>query len=717
MQEQQKRSQYRAGDHRALGQAEFPRTFGRDRSRGMVAGDGVGVKMFPQFGEHGIDRTEECFRRQAVPGRVPQRLVSGGTAAAGHGQRIGFAGQDRGDPVAVFDPAECGVPHARIGVHDMQDLAPEPFAGIDAAGELAVVGTVPVRRRGVDLFRFPDAGVILPEHEHRFRVVRELRQHRQRDPFGGDRADRGPGGVDADPGDARRIDRAQHFLQHRFHAFEIIQRMLAEKISDTLDARIWNHYSLKDIDEGTLVAYRQMFSNRSPVHPFNGMPDMEFLRNLGGWRVDRESGERGLTTAGLLMFGKLRSILDAFPNYIVDYREYGRQVTEEQRWDDRVTTDYSWPGNLFSFCRIVLPKLYQSLKVPFRLEQGVRVDESPVHIALREALVNALIHADYGEGGAILVVKRPDLFGFRNPGTLRIRKEDAIRGGTMNSDCRNRNLQKMFQMIGYADQAGSGFPKIYSGWASQDWKKPEFREDFNHSQTYLALRMTSLLPEDAVAAATAGFGNRFLALPPLERLAVVTAFAEEEVNHSRLAELCTDHHADISDALRGLVQNGFLESSGHGRGTVYRPARAGLTPGAIGRGATGGRDQVQEKGDQVRRGEGPSSHEKGPSSGTKGPSSGMAGGDGTGNAAALRRPLNKGKRDCLTLLAQAPLSAATLRTRMERSNATKFRNHILAPLLEDGLIEPTLTPRQHPKQQYRITEAGKILLRDDPPLL
>lgn len=498
---------------------------------------------------------------------------------------------------------------------------------------------------------------------------------------------------------------------------EVVQRMLAEKISDTLDARIWNHYSLKDIDEGTLVAYRQMFSNRSPVHPFNGMPDMEFLRNLGGWRVDRESGERGLTTAGLLMFGKLRSILDAFPNYIVDYREYGRQVTEEQRWDDRVTTDYSWPGNLFSFCRIVLPKLYQSLKVPFRLEQGVRVDESPVHIALREALVNALIHADYGEGGAILVVKRPDLFGFRNPGTLRIRKEDAIRGGTMNSDCRNRNLQKMFQMIGYADQAGSGFPKIYSGWASQDWKKPEFREDFNHSQTYLALRMTSLLPEDAVAAATAGFGNRFLALPPLERLAVVTAFAEEEVNHSRLAELCTDHHADISDALRGLVQNGFLESSGHGRGTVYRPARAGLTPGAIGRGATGGRDQVQEKGDQVRRGEGPSSHEKGPSSGTKGPSSGMAGGDGTGNAAALRRPLNKGKRDCLTLLAQAPLSAATLRTRMERSNATKFRNHILAPLLEDGLIEPTLTPRQHPKQQYRITEAGKILLRDDPPLL
>lgn len=490
---------------------------------------------------------------------------------------------------------------------------------------------------------------------------------------------------------------------------EVVQRMMAEKVSDTLDAGIWSHYSMEDIDAGTLATYRQMFSSRSPVHPFNGIPDMEFLRNLGGWREDRESGEKGLTTAGLLMFGKLRSILDAFPNYIVDYREYGRQVTEEQRWDDRVTTDFTWPGNLFSFYRTVLPRLYQSLKVPFRLEQGVRVDESPVHIALREALVNALIHADYGEGGAILVVRRPDLFGFRNPGTLRIRKEDAIRGGTMNSDCRNRNLQKMFQMIGYADQAGSGFPKIYSGWASQDWKRPEFREDFNLSQTYLALRMTSLLPEDAVAAATAAFGARFFALPSLERLAVVTAFAEEEVNHSRLAELCADHPADISNALRGLVQNGFLESSGHGRGTVYRPCGRHPEDLMLGEGK---RDQAQMNKGPSSSEKGPRSDEKGPSSSGQGPSSETT--DVGAKSGVVDWRLNKGKRECLALLAEGAQSAANLRDRLDRSNATKFRNHILVPLLEEGLIEPTMTPRKHPKQQYRITEAGKRALLRKP---
>ena len=55
---------------------------------------------------------------------------------------------------------------------------------------------------------------------------------------------------------------------------EVVQRMLAEKMSDTLDARIWNHYSLEDVDTGTLAAYRRMFANRTPVHPFNEMSNL-----------------------------------------------------------------------------------------------------------------------------------------------------------------------------------------------------------------------------------------------------------------------------------------------------------------------------------------------------------------------------------------------------------------------------------------------------------
>ncbi|MFH1113444.1 MAG: ATP-binding protein [Pseudomonadota bacterium] len=73
--------------------------------------------------------------------------------------------------------------------------------------------------------------------------------------------------------------------------------------------------------------------------------------------------------------------------------------------------------------------------------------------------MNTLIHADYSGHLSILIVKCPDMFGFRNPGTMRVPIDIALQGGE--SDCRNRNLQKMFQLVGLGEQAGSGLPKIY----------------------------------------------------------------------------------------------------------------------------------------------------------------------------------------------------------------------------------------------------------------
>lgn len=57
------------------------------------------------------------------------------------------------------------------------------------------------------------------------------------------------------------------------------------------------------------------------------------------------------------------------------------------------------------------------------------------------------------------MVKRPDLFGFRNPRDLRVPVDVAIQGG--NSDCRNRALQTMFRLVGLGEQSGSGIPKIF----------------------------------------------------------------------------------------------------------------------------------------------------------------------------------------------------------------------------------------------------------------
>jgi len=46
-----------------------------------------------------------------------------------------------------------------------------------------------------------------------------------------------------------------------------------------------------------------------------------------------------------------------------------------------------------------------------------------------------------------------------------------------------------------------------------------------------------------------------------------------------------------------------------------------------------------------------------------------------------------------------------------RTNRTKFRDQVLAPLLDAGLVEMTVPDKpRSPKQQYRMTEAGRAAL-------
>ncbi len=349
---------------------------------------------------------------------------------------------------------------------------------------------------------------------------------------------------------------------------EIVKRMLADQIEESRDNKILVGYDFEAIDLDSFNRYRTVFSTLKSTHPFAGQQPRQFLESLGGWAKDRQTKEEGVTVGGLLMFGKLRNILNEFPTYLLDYRELPRREDSEQRWVDRLTTDFSWSGNLYDFYRLVSQKLFQGLKVPFRLEGTTRVDDTPVHEALREALVNCLIHADYTGRLSVLVVKRPDLFGFRNPGMMRIPLDMAIRGGI--SDCRNRTIQKMFQLIGEGEQAGSGLPKVYRNWTQQHWLAPSLWDtEKPDDQTLLELRMASLVRPQVVESLRKKFGSKFQQLSETERLALVTASEEGSINHTRLKEICWEHPHDISLILSGLVESKFFDSEGFGRGTVY----------------------------------------------------------------------------------------------------------------------------------------------------
>ena len=253
---------------------------------------------------------------------------------------------------------------------------------------------------------------------------------------------------------------------------------------------------------------------------------------------------------------------------MLDYQERP-EPKAELRWVDRLTLDGSWSGNVFDFYRRVIRKLVADLKVPFVLEGDQRQDDTLVHKALREAMVNTLVHADYSGRASILVVKRPDMFGFRNPGLMRVPVDQATAGG--HSDCRNRLLQNMFRYIGLGENAGSGLPKIFQGWSSQHWRKPVLREAQTPSeQTLLELHMLSLVPESVLTELHDSLGEQvFASLTEQERLVLVTAAIEKTVDHGRMMSILDIHPRDLSQLLARLVDKKLILRSGTGRGTVY----------------------------------------------------------------------------------------------------------------------------------------------------
>jgi ATP-dependent DNA helicase RecG len=348
---------------------------------------------------------------------------------------------------------------------------------------------------------------------------------------------------------------------------ETVKRLLAEQTEDSRDNRILKGFEIEDLSAESIEVYRRLLASAKPGHPFLEQTKLGFLKSIGAWRRDRETGVEGVTVAGLLMFGTSETIRDEFPNYALDYQERD-EPKAANRWVDRLTTDGTWSGNLFDFYRLVWRRLTTALKAPFQLKDGQRQDETSVHVALREALVNTLVHADYTGRTSVLIVKRPDMFGFKNPGLMRVPLEHALKGGE--SDGRNRTLQQMFLLIGAGERAGSGVPKIHQGWRDQHWRPPSLYEKAEPSeQTLLELRMEDLLPAEVIQRLKESFGTAFDGLGPDERVVLVTAALETTVSHSRAMSLCDLHATDMTRMLQTLVQAGFLAKSGQGRGTKY----------------------------------------------------------------------------------------------------------------------------------------------------
>lgn len=395
-------------------------------------------------------------------------------------------------------------------------------------------------------------------------------------------------------------------------SLEEVSAMFRDAALDSQDAKVLKEMDLTVFCQDSIRGYRQVFQNIHPNHTWNRLEDEVFLRRIGASAMGDDGGFHP-TAAGLLMFGYENEIVREFPQYFLDYQENRQMATT--RWTDRiVSSSGDWSGNVFDFVYKVVPKLTAELKVPFVMRGMQRVDDTPVHKILREAITNACAHADFYGRRGVVISKNSVGFSFANPGSMRVAKKEAIEGGV--SDPRNGVMLKIFSLINYGERAGSGLNSIFHVWNHVYHTPAEIHEDMGVDRVTVTLpnggheqdvkAMLELydhpeeltFPEEGVSEYVSGNGedvrnnvglsekisekqNIMLRLSEImsekmsERLSeiIMMAKSQELIAASDVFSLLSVDERQARRYLNRLVDLGFLEAEGVTKNKKYRYKR------------------------------------------------------------------------------------------------------------------------------------------------
>ena len=234
----------------------------------------------------------------------------------------------------------------------------------------------------------------------------------------------------------------------------------------------------------TVRWYRSLFSDLNP-NEGQDLGDVEFMHDRG-WVV--ECGDRlAPTRAAVLVFGRPRYVLQVLPRPVVDCQFIGAAYdhgSPERHWFERIVVE----ENLLQAWTTVVDHYMRHAEIPFRLDPRTmhRIDQPPGYEPFREAVVNLLIHQDYGDHGRTPFIRSYyDRTVFWNPGDAGAPAEELL--DRTAKEVRNPLIAAAFRGIGLARQAGTGLRAIFRDWQGLGHAAPAIRSDEARSEFELSL--------------------------------------------------------------------------------------------------------------------------------------------------------------------------------------------------------------------------------------
>jgi len=135
--------------------------------------------------------------------------------------------------------------------------------------------------------------------------------------------------------------------------------------------------------------------------------------------------------------------------------------------------------------------------IPFAMKPDNihRDDNSPALIAIREAFMNLLIHTDYFDRKGANIKVYDDRIELTNGGAL-LFNEKLLWGGYI-SEPRNPLVMKIFRMIEWSEDTGSGILKLVNSWKKAGFVIPEGESDKKNHYFRLCFRFQKAETEQA----------------------------------------------------------------------------------------------------------------------------------------------------------------------------------------------------------------------------
>lgn len=339
-----------------------------------------------------------------------------------------------------------------------------------------------------------------------------------------------------------------------FYPHEFIQRQSSMGLVDP-SAMVLEEVESSQLDPLQRLRIRNAIKKYGGEQSLLVLADDELDGALGLCR--EVSSVRRPTMAGLLLLGTESMLRQHLPAYEVAF-----QVLSGT--DVRVNEFYRKP----------LIETFEEVELLFK----ARVEEEEIQVGLfrvpvpnydrrafREAFVNALVHRDFSRLGAVHVKMAGDGLSISNPGGF---VEGVTLDNLLIADPRSRNplLADVIKRIGLAERTGRGIDRIYEGMLRYGRPAP----DYSMSNEFtVSVQMIN-------AAADLDFLKMVveqedkLGHMPIDSLIILSRLREERrMTTADLAPSVQKTEANVRATLEKLVEIGFLEPQGTGRGRTY----------------------------------------------------------------------------------------------------------------------------------------------------